>query len=160
MPAPPEPPPASVAPRRSTSAQVTFVKSAPLKVLPANRTRVSFAPPKSASRSTQSSNATSVSEQSRKFTESSLQFLKLTRRKTPAKACTPASTHPLNHTSVHDDSAMSRATNRVSENHTSDMRARRSRPPSKVTPVNADSANRDPPATTSENAEPLNRTRS
>lgn len=138
--------------------QVTFVKSVSLSVQPGKRTRVSVAPPKSTSRSTQSSKSTSVSLHSRKFTESSLQPRSVIRRITPANACTPASTHPLNHTSVHVHSAASRATNRVSPNQTSLSRARRSRPPSKVTPVNADSANRAPPAAASSKSTPSNST--
>src|ERR1700733_13860078 len=147
--------------RRSTSLQVTWVKSAPTRVLPVNRTRDSAADPKSASRSTQSSKVTSVSLQSRKFTESSLQPRSSTRRQTQENACTPASTQPLSQASVSDDSAMSTATRRVSPNHTSVSRARRSRAPSNpVPPVNAHSANRARSASAPSKEAPSNRRRS
>src|ERR1700729_3377338 len=150
----------SRAPRRSTSLHWTRVKSVPTSVLPGNRTFESFAEPKSTSRSTQSSKVTSVSLQSRKLTESSLQPRNRTRLPTQAKAWTPANTHPLNQTSVSDDSARSTATSRVSLNHTSDSLARRSRPPSNpVPPVNAHSVNRAPPASASANDDPENSTR-
>src|SRR5215472_10000086 len=137
------------APRRSTDEQVALVNVAPVRVQPGKRTRVSFAPAKSGSRSTQSSNVTSVIVQSRKLTESSLQLRNDIRLISPEKACTPARTHPFSQVSTKVDSARSTATNRVSPSHTSDIRHLRSVPPLNVTPVMADSIHRVPLAVTS-----------
>src|ERR1700752_4132786 len=137
----------SRAPRRATDEQAGGVKSTLANWHPGKRTRTSFAEPKSTSRSTQSSNTTSVSLVSRKFTESSLQLRNRTRRPITENAWTPANTDPLNQASVSDDSAMSTATSRVSPNHTSENRERRNRPPSKPAPaVKAHSVTRAPPA--------------
>jgi hypothetical protein len=141
--------PPRMAPRKSTSEQVTLANARPASWEPGKRTRVSFPPEKSASRSTQSSNVTSVIVDSRKLTESSLQPRNVTRRRTRPNACMPARTQPFSQTSVMADSAASSATNRVWPNHTSVSRARRIRPPSNVTPLNAHSMNRAPPAAAS-----------
>ncbi len=104
---------------------------------------------KSGSRSTQSSKVTSVKVASRKLTESSLQLRNVTRRSSVENACTPARTQPDSQASVNVDSAMSAATKRVSPNHMSEIRQRRSDVPSNVTPVTAHSTNRDPDKVTS-----------
>jgi hypothetical protein len=104
---------ASWAPRRSTLSHVALVKSAP-SVQPGKRTEVSLAAPKSASRSRQFSNVTSVSVPSRKLTESSLQSRKVTRRSCALNACTPDSAQPVTAVSSQAVSARSVATNRVS----------------------------------------------
>src|ERR1035441_8671926 len=107
------------APRRSTSVQVALVKSARDKVLPGKLTRSSLAPPNSVSRSRQFSNVTSVRLPLRKFTESSLQSRKVTRRIEAEKACTPASALPVRVTSCQPVSARSVETNRGSRMVTS-----------------------------------------
>ncbi len=102
------------APRRSTSVQVTFVKSARIMVQPPKLTRNSVAPPNSTSRSRQFSNLTSVSVPLRKFTESSLQSRNVTRRSPAENACTPARAQPARVVSSQPVSARSLETNLVS----------------------------------------------
>src|SRR5580704_10072719 len=129
----------SPAPRRSTSVQVTFAKSARVRVLPGKLTRTNRAPPNSVSRSRQFSNVTSISVPLRKFTESSLQSRKVTRRIEAEKACTPASAQPASVVSSQPVSARSLATNLTSRRRVSVNRAFLSRPPSKEAPANSQS---------------------
>ena len=140
------------------------MKSTFTSVDPGNRALASFAEPKSTSRSTQSVKVTSVSRESRKFTESSLQPCSDSRRPASENACTPAKMQPLNHASVIDDSARSTATSRDLSNHASVQRERRSRVPSKLVPsVNAHSVNRAPaasPPSSALNERPANSFRS
>ena len=151
---PPEMP--SSAPRRSTSVQLTLVKSAPVSVQPPKLTLSSVAPPNSASRSMQSSNLTSVSFPLRKFTESSLQSRNVTRRIEAEKACTPASAQPVSVTSCQPVSARSQATNLVSRSGVSVNRAFRSRAPSNEVLTNEQSRKWLFPASAPGNEAPSN----
>ena len=120
-------------------------------------TRCSVAPPNSASRSRQFSNVTSVSVLLRKFTESSLQSRKVTRRIEAEKACTPASAQPASVVSSQPVSASSVATNLTSRRRVSVNRAFLSRPPSKDAPANSQSRKWQFPASASANVASANR---
>src|SRR5271166_6365241 len=147
-----------VAPRRSTSVQLTFVKSARVSVQPPKLTRRSVAPPNSTSRSRQFSNVTSVSVPLRKFTESSLPSRNVTRRIEAEKACTPASAQPVSVVSCQPVSARSLATNLVSRSRVSVNRDFLSRPPSKAALTNSQSRKWQWLAAVSPNEASANRT--
>src|ERR1700677_3537038 len=142
------------APRRSTSVQVTFAKSARVRVLPGKLTRSSRAPANSTSRSRQFSNVTSVRPPLRKFTESSLQSRNLTRRSAAEKACTPASEQPARVTSSQPVSARSLDTNLVSRSVVSVNLALRSRASPNDTLRNEQSRKWQFPAAASSNETP------
>jgi hypothetical protein len=146
----------SAASRRSTSLQLTLVKSARVSVQPPKLTRSSVAPPNSASRSRQSSNLTSVSVALRKFTESSLPSRNVTRRIEAEKACTPASAQPVSVTSCQPVSARSQATNLVSRSRVSVNRAFRSRVSSNEVLTNEQSRKWQFPASAPANEAPSN----